>query len=259
MKMIVVGVMLVLAMIPVVYALSNPPLDIWGEVTINGQPASDGTEVVATIDGLSFSMADGTKEGLYGIQIPRDVAATSEKEGGTVGDIITLVVNGYGAEPTITFSEGLIINQDVTVSYTVTTSSTVTTSCVEDWDCDDWSRCKHGDQERTCKDSNRCGTSYNKPREERDCDEERSPTVDASSGTTDNEQQQSTSSLQQETPAQQSLTLENTIAPTGIAAKGKNQAFAFYPEQPSKLIGSFVSILVVFIGLGMYHITRKFR
>jgi len=42
--------------------------------------------------------------------------------------------------------------------------------CVEDWTCTDWSECVNNKQTRTCTDENNCGTTVNKPIEERACE-----------------------------------------------------------------------------------------
>lgn len=41
--------------------------------------------------------------------------------------------------------------------------------CTENWSCTGWSECISGKQTRTCADSNRCGTTEEKPEEVRDC------------------------------------------------------------------------------------------
>lgn len=45
-------------------------------------------------------------------------------------------------------------------------------SCQESWSCTSWSECDDEEQERVCKDSNSCGTNFNKPSEERSCKED---------------------------------------------------------------------------------------
>jgi hypothetical protein len=45
----------------------------------------------------------------------------------------------------------------------------VPTVCVENWQCTEWSECVNGTQTRTCTDLNNCGTTLNKPEEERSC------------------------------------------------------------------------------------------
>jgi len=41
--------------------------------------------------------------------------------------------------------------------------------CVENWNCTDWTRCIGGTQQRTCIDSNNCGTEESKPEDDRPC------------------------------------------------------------------------------------------
>jgi len=45
----------------------------------------------------------------------------------------------------------------------------ITPSCTEAWVCTDWSQCTNGQQTRTCRDLNNCGTTNNKPAEARGC------------------------------------------------------------------------------------------
>jgi PGF-pre-PGF domain-containing protein len=45
--------------------------------------------------------------------------------------------------------------------------------CTEDWICTEWSECIEGKQTRICKDKNECGTTQNKPEEERSCEVEK--------------------------------------------------------------------------------------
>jgi len=77
-------------------AIPLAPHDFWGEVTINGSPAPDGTTVSAHIGSLSWSTT--TSGGSYGyapaFQIDADDPATPEKEGGTEGDVIVFEVDG---------------------------------------------------------------------------------------------------------------------------------------------------------------------
>jgi hypothetical protein len=77
-------------------AIPQAPHIFWGEVTINGSPAPDGTTVSAHIGSLSWSTT--TSGGSYGYAPTFTVAAddpeTPEKEGGIEGDVIVFKVNG---------------------------------------------------------------------------------------------------------------------------------------------------------------------
>ena len=46
-------------------------------------------------------------------------------------------------------------------------------SCSESWSCTEWSSCKDKKQKRTCTETNQCGTNFNKPSEQRSCDEDK--------------------------------------------------------------------------------------
>jgi len=48
-------------------------------------------------------------------------------------------------------------------------STSVAGTCTEAWTCGDWGRCANGVQQRTCADSNSCGTDGYKPMESQPC------------------------------------------------------------------------------------------
>jgi hypothetical protein len=90
-----------------------------GSVTVRNQPAPVGTLIEAYIDGNL--MADTTVQvrGRYAIAIPADDPVTIDHDGWLQQDIITLVVNGEAAHPTVTASEGLR-ELDITVQFVST-------------------------------------------------------------------------------------------------------------------------------------------
>jgi len=53
------------------------------------------------------------------------------------------------------------------ISFSLRNNNTL---CVENWRCDSWSDCEDEIQTRDCRDLNSCGTTEDKPDEERDCD-----------------------------------------------------------------------------------------
>ncbi|MEK6890528.1 MAG: hypothetical protein AABX03_00140 [Nanoarchaeota archaeon] len=43
------------------------------------------------------------------------------------------------------------------------------TACVEKWECSSWDSCRYGERERECYDLNHCGTTRDKPDEDKAC------------------------------------------------------------------------------------------
>ncbi|GAB4326872.1 MAG: hypothetical protein Kow0074_21810 [Candidatus Zixiibacteriota bacterium] len=118
------GISAVVAVLCVFGALLSPTIGrelvgdckLQGKVTVRNQPAPVGTVIEAYIDGNL--MADTTVQvrGRYAIAIPADDPVTIDHDGWLEQDIITLVVNGESAQPTIAASEGLR-ETDITVQY----------------------------------------------------------------------------------------------------------------------------------------------
>ena len=52
---------------------------------------------------------------------------------------------------------------------TPVTTSTTGAPCSENWQCVDWSICSGGTQTRTCTDTNKCGTTLNRPALSQSC------------------------------------------------------------------------------------------
>ncbi len=48
--------------------------------------------------------------------------------------------------------------------------SSQSSDCIEYWVCSEWGECVNGVQKRYCVDNNKCGTTNNKPEEERTCE-----------------------------------------------------------------------------------------
>jgi hypothetical protein len=67
-------------------------IEYWGDV------APDGLKVVALIEGQEF-VSCLTKDGEYSLLIPKDDPTTAKKEGWSEGDIISIEVNGFSANP----------------------------------------------------------------------------------------------------------------------------------------------------------------
>ncbi len=167
------------------------PHQFWGTVTINGNLASDGTQITSTVNGVS---ADSTTAsgGAYNLIIrdPNNV---------NTGKTVVLYVNGVQAASDV-FANGkstqlnlaITVNtpppnnppsggggggsgisstatdthaqQNVTPSITTTASTTTSSGvCKERWLCTDWSVCKGGTAARQCEDVNKCGTNNDEP------------------------------------------------------------------------------------------------
>ena len=235
---------MVFSMIPVVLGLSAPPLDLWGYV--DGGNVADGTSVTAVVNGKSFSMAGGTKSGLYGIQIPRDNPSTPEKEGGNPGDRVTIVVNGKVASPSLSYPDGLIYRHDVHITGS-------SSSCAEDWGCGEWSDCEDGQQTRSCSDDNNCGTTQDKPRTKISCSWEK---VVEDEKSEQKEEVQETLLL----PGNTRVVLEPAISISQNVPRTPEYILGYYnPYQPSKFVGSIVSTVIILLGLSVYYVLLVIR
>ncbi len=88
-----------------------------GKVTVRNQPAPVGTLIEAYIDGNLMADTTVQTRGRYAIAIPADDPVTIDHDGWLEQDIITLVVNGETAQPTISAGEGLRSDINITVQY----------------------------------------------------------------------------------------------------------------------------------------------
>ncbi|MBD3297229.1 MAG: hypothetical protein GF341_01110 [candidate division Zixibacteria bacterium] len=88
-----------------------------GKVTVRNQPAPVGTLIEAYIDGNLMADTTVQSRGRYAIAIPADDPVTIDHDGWLQQDIITLVVNGESAQPTISAGEGRRSDIDITVQY----------------------------------------------------------------------------------------------------------------------------------------------
>ena len=98
-KLILVGLICIVAFC----ALSVAQESAWfchpyGTIEYRGDLALDGFKVVALIEGQEFASCL-TKGGEYSLLIPKDDPVTPKKEGWSEGDIITIKVNGFSANP----------------------------------------------------------------------------------------------------------------------------------------------------------------
>lgn len=119
---LVLALVLTLAAAGAVGAQPPLPHQFWGEVTINGSPAPDGTTVSAHIGSLSWSTT--TSGGSYGYTptfvIDGDDPVTPEKDGGIEGEVIVFKVNGMLAANYF-FQAGRFTELDLAVqTYTLT-------------------------------------------------------------------------------------------------------------------------------------------
>jgi len=70
----------------------------YGTIEYRGDLALDGLKVVAFIEGQEFASCL-TKGGEYSLLIPKDDQVTPKKEGWAEGDVVTIKVNGFSANP----------------------------------------------------------------------------------------------------------------------------------------------------------------
>lgn len=198
----IVVVTLILLSSNLVFAALGQPNQFYGYVTVNGQPAPDGTSVIAKINGVQVASTT-TSGGRYGYN-PVSAFYVDDPNNNRAGDIVNFFVNGVEdttVQP-IYFCNGCVgvennqqpLNLSVTVTATTTlpggagggggapgggTIQTTTTTqaggaqqCQERWLCSDWSACANGIQTRTCSDANKCGTNNNEPMTAQPCSAE---------------------------------------------------------------------------------------
>ncbi|MFH0928896.1 MAG: hypothetical protein V1818_00905 [Candidatus Aenigmatarchaeota archaeon] len=198
----------------IVLAIPAMSHKFYGTVTINGQPAPDGTTVTAKINGVDVSSTT-TSGGNYGDDYSFGVP---DPDGIRVGSEIRLFVNNVYSGVSAVFCNACYnlcgtdsvgcapLNLAVTIptttggaspsgggastttSTTGTTGTTETTSaitetgCQEKWTCSNWGECVNGIQARTCEDENACGTNSREPFASQPCSAEERKEAEASAG-----------------------------------------------------------------------------
>lgn len=180
-----------------VFAQFGIPHQFYGDVTVNGAPAPDGTIVSAKIDGTEVASTT-TRNGVYG-QSPAEVFYVNDPNDNRVGKIIQFFVNGVDTGQTAIFYNGYSTNLDLAVTIAQPSSGGGSTGgggggggaaptttggekvvsgpsgdtsiniCQERWLCSDWSECENGIQRRTCNDESNCGTNNNEPMSAQPC------------------------------------------------------------------------------------------
>ncbi len=160
------------------------PQQFWGTVTVNGNPAPDGTTVTAKVDGEAVKSAD-TMDGEYSLVVQDQ----------SPGETVHFFVEGTDTEETGTVLEGGVERIDFSVALdedpgggggsggSSSDDETTTTiaqeeeeqeeqeeeECREKWTCTEWSPCVDGRQTRTCTEENGCGTDLYRPFETQPC------------------------------------------------------------------------------------------
>ena len=186
----------ILLIVSISFAIPGVPHQFYGNVTINGVTAPDGTSVTATINNApagSTTASSGTYNLL--VEDPNNVNS---------GETVLLFVNGVQAG-TAVFANGASTELNLAVTITTTTSpdgspsggssggstggggggsssggvgssasiptpgQTGENRCVETWLCSNWSPCDGGLQTRSCTDLNKCGTNIYEPLTSQPC------------------------------------------------------------------------------------------
>jgi uncharacterized repeat protein (TIGR02543 family) len=133
---------LILTAVPVL-AVEPTPAQYYGTVTICGEPASEGTEVVAKIAGVEYDYCRTTVDanGNYGytplFKLPGDDLGTPQKEGGVVGELVEFfVLDQKAGESTFTILQpnevNLVVTEEVTLTVTSDGCCTLTVTEVGD-------------------------------------------------------------------------------------------------------------------------------
>ena len=92
---------------------SSVPASYYGDVTIDGEPAPEGTEVVAEVDGEELGSIEVTTAGEYGDSDP--LGEKLVVENAESGDTVSFVVDGVAAEETVEWQSGDVQRVDLTV------------------------------------------------------------------------------------------------------------------------------------------------
>jgi len=172
-----------------VSAIPGIPHQFYGSVTLNGQPAPDGTIIVAKINGIEVARTT-TKDGKYGYN---PIFYIDDPNNDRSGKEIRFFVNGIDTGQTKYFCNSCVTELNLTASSSSTPPSgpsgpgpsapapsmptenqekeeePTAQTCEERWVCTEWSVCADGVQTRTCTDQNNCGTEENKPLETQPC------------------------------------------------------------------------------------------
>jgi len=115
--------LLLFTSIGIAYAVPQQSHKFWGDVTIDGAPATDGILVEAKIAGITYE-SELTIDGKYGwtlsdlFYVPADDPDIVGVEGGVNGDTVEFYVGGILAT-THLFAVGGIMNLDLAITTTV--------------------------------------------------------------------------------------------------------------------------------------------
>lgn len=184
-----------------VFAIPGVPHQFYGYVTWNGQPAPDGSTIVAKINNVEVARTTSLN-GKYGYD---SIFFVDDTNNDRTGKTIRFLVNDADTGQTAVFCNGCSTYLNLTASggqqtrqggtttgggttggnigttervANITNQTTQTTNqtptqppqkCQERWSCSEWSKCQDGLQTRTCNDLNKCGTEEDKPLESQPC------------------------------------------------------------------------------------------
>jgi len=179
-----------------VLAIPWLPNAFYGYVTVNGQPAQDGTTIVAKINDVTVASTT-TSGGKYG----NPYFFIEDPNNDRTGKEIKFFINGIEvitSQP-IYFCNGCIGIGDSREPFNITATitiggqqqpgggggggigggeptgnatGTIPQQCQERWLCSEWGECVGGVQTRTCNDANNCGTRNNEPLTAQPCSAE---------------------------------------------------------------------------------------
>ncbi len=184
------------------------PMAFYGSVTINGNPAPAGTEIVAMINDVGKGSIVTTDSGLYGEPGNSTQKLIVEGDVNDFDETINFYIITFQSEYIQANENDVFVNvvenreRDVTeldLSFPAFCGDSVCSggedcnscsfdcgecpppsgggppggytppSCTEEWICTEWSECVDGEQTRTCTDQSDCGTTSDKPDEMRGC------------------------------------------------------------------------------------------
>lgn len=164
-----------LLLVSTVLAAPGAPNKFYGSVTVNGNPAPDGTTVEAKMEigDLKTVAVTNTINGKYGYE---SLFYIEDPDNNREGKTIYFYVSGVEAAQAI-FTNGISTRLDLSVTIESPPQGNGGTpgggytppSCNENWTCTDWSTCVDGQKVRACTDQNNCKTAIHIPPQIDEC------------------------------------------------------------------------------------------
>ena len=92
------------------------PASYYGDVTLDGEPAPAGVEIVAYVDGEERGSYLTEQEGTYGASSALEANLVVEGDTSDEGELVEFTVNGHPADATVEWEPGTVENVDLSAS-----------------------------------------------------------------------------------------------------------------------------------------------